>query len=301
MKTLLLLILTLSGFGNLFAQSGMQGHFPQVRGHYKQIAVFSPKAKSSTAVDTMRFPYDPVVGERRLSLKPVYLTEVTVDKFQLPNVPDNSSPQTLADIAYLYDLQQKRTPEEVRASLYMANVYYNLRLTPKDTAYARYRKHLFHIGRSIGTWFNPDDLPVTADFVANVWRDANYFIWALKFKYARVRPYVLDKRLKNLEDTNWAAYPSGHAANSYINAFLYAEIAPEFTDVFMKDAYDMAHSREILGVHFPTDSESSRIFAWQFVQKLFANEKFQQDLAQVRKEWTAKAKEKLNGSYQPKP
>lgn len=294
MKAPLCLVALFSFAGSLFAQSGMQGHFPPARGHYKQIAVISHKAKSPTAVDAMRFPYDPVVGERRLSLKPIYLTDVTADHFQLPPVPDNSSPQTLADIAYLYDLQQRRTPEEIRASLYMANVYYNLRITQKDTAYSRYRKNLFQIGRSIGTWFNPDDLPLTADLMAKVWRDASYFIWALKFKYARVRPYVLDKRLKNLENTDWAAYPSGHAANSYVNAFLYSEIAPEFTDIFMKDAYDMAHSREILGVHFPTDSESSRIFAWQFVQKLFANKDFQRDLAQVREEWAAKAKEKLN-------
>ena len=32
---------------------------------------------------------------------------------------------------------------------------------------------------------------------------------------------------------------------------------------------DMAHSREILGVHYPSDSEASRIFARQFVNKLF--------------------------------
>lgn len=295
MKAPIFFIVAFSGIaGSLLGQSGMQGHFPKARGHYQQIAGISPKAKNPSPIDTLRFPYDPVVGERRLNLKPIYLTDLSADQFQLPPVPDNSSPQTLADIAYLYDLQQKRTAEEVRASLYMANVYYNLRLTPKDTAYARYRKHLFHIGRSIGTWFNPDDLPLTADFIANVWRDASYFIWVLKFKYARVRPYVLDKRLKNLEETNWAAYPSGHAANSYINAFIYAEIAPEFTDIFMKDAYDMAHSREILGVHFPTDSEASRIFAWQFVQKLFAKENFRRDLAQVRKEWAAKAKEKLD-------
>lgn len=280
----------------LYAQPKVKlnGQFPALRGHYQQISPLSPRPiPGNSAIDSLKFPYDPVVGERRLSLKPVYLTDVVADRFQLPPVPANSSAQTRADLDYLLALQQKRTGEEVRASLYMANVYYNLRVRPSDTTYARYRRNLFHIGRSIGTWFNPDDMPVTAELMASVWRDASYFIWTLKFKYARVRPYVLDKRLKNLEETNWAAYPSGHAANSYINAFIYSELAPEFTDVFMKDAYDMAHSREILGVHYPTDSESSRIFAWQFVQLLFTNEKFRQDFEKARKEWTMKAKEKL--------
>ena len=127
--------------------------------------------------------------------------------------------------------------------------------------------------------------------MAHVWQDASYFIWGFKYKYLRIRPYVIDSDLKNLEETNWAAYPSGHAANSYINAYLYQELAPEFTEVFIKDAYDMAHSREIIGVHYPSDSESSRILARQFVNKLFQNEKFLKDFEAVKKEWATKAKE----------
>lgn len=127
--------------------------------------------------------------------------------------------------------------------------------------------------------------------MANVWRDASYFIWSFKYKYLRVRPYVLEPSLNNLEETNWAAYPSGHAANSYINAYLYQELAPQFADVFLKDAYDMAHSREIIGVHYPTDSEASRIFARQFVNMLFQNEKFLKDFEKVQLEWKEKAVE----------
>src|SRR6185295_18698104 len=97
--------------------------------------------------------------------------------------------------------------------------------------------------------------------------------------------------LKNLEDTDWAAYPSGHASNSYVNAYIYSELAPEFADFFIKDAYDMAHSREIIGVHYPSDSESGRIFARQFVNMLFKNEKFLKDFELAKKEWAEKAKE----------
>jgi acid phosphatase (class A) len=127
--------------------------------------------------------------------------------------------------------------------------------------------------------------------MAHVWQDANYFIWGYKYKYLRIRPYVIEPALKNLEQTNWAAYPSGHAANSYINAYIYQELAPEFSEVFLKDAYDMAHSREIIGVHYPSDSEASRILARQFVNKLFQNEKFLNDFEKVKKEWAVKAKE----------
>jgi acid phosphatase (class A) len=129
--------------------------------------------------------------------------------------------------------------------------------------------------------------------MAKVWQDASYFIWSLKFKYARVRPVVIDSRIKNLEETDWPAYPSGHASNSYINAFIYQELAPEFADFFVKDAYDMAHSREIIGVHYPSDSESGRIFARQFVDFLFQDPKFLEDFRKVQAEWSAKARESL--------
>lgn len=260
------------------------------RGHYKQLGSIDKSSRGKNGLDTLRFPFDREKAERRLSLTPVYLKTVTLDSFVIPDPPANSSRQTRAEINYLLSLQRQRTGEDVRTSLHMAKVYYNSRIQPGDTAYTRYRRNLFQIGRSIGTWFHPDSLPVTANVMASVWRDASYFIWQLKYKYARVRPYTIEPEINNLEETDWEAYPSGHAANSYVNAFLFSELAPEFTDFFTKDAYDMAHSREIIGVHFPSDSEASRAFARQFVNKLFQNEAFVKDFDRVKKEWAEKRK-----------
>jgi acid phosphatase (class A) len=265
------------------------------RGHYKQLSALDPKPRAADmAIDKQKFFTDQASIDRRMSLKPIYLRNVAIKDFKLPDVPANSSEQTLAEINYLLALQRYRTAEEIRSSMYMADVYYNLRVMPGDSTYRRYRTNLFRIGRSIGSWFNPENLPITADFMAKVWQDASYFIWSFKFKYARVRPVVIDPRIKNLQETDWAAYPSGHASNSYINAFIYQELAPEFTDVFIKDAYDMAHSREILGVHYPSDSESARIFARQFVNMLFKNDEFRKDFENVKREWSARAKESLD-------
>ena len=290
--TLLLLIVIAAATQAQKKPKALLRELTPARGHYLQLQAFSPKpASANEEIDKQTFPYDATVAERRLSLKPIYLQTITVADFNLADVPANSSGQTRAELNYLLALQKYRTAEDVRSSLYMANVYYNVRVKPTDSTYSRFRRNLFFIGRSIGSWFNPETLPVTANFMANVWQDANYFIWSLKYKYARVRPYTLDASIKNLEVTNWAAYPSGHAANSYINAYIYQELAPQFTDMFIKDAYDMAHSREIIGVHFPTDSEVSRIFARQFVNTLFQNEKFRADFEEVKKEWTLKAQE----------
>lgn len=266
--------------------------FTPARGQYKDLAVYNTNPKSTgEEIDKQKFPFDPASAEKRLSLKPYYLENTTLIDFKIPDPPANSSEQTRAELNYLLNLQKQRTKFDVESSLYMAGIFYNVRTKPEDSTYSLYRQNLFHIGRSVGSWFNPQDLPLTADLMANVWRDASYFIWGFKYKYLRVRPYVLEPALENLEETNWPAYPSGHAANAYINAYIYQELAPEFADVFLKDAYDMAHSREIIGVHYPTDSEASRILARQFVNKLFQNEKFLKDFDQVKSEWAAKAKE----------
>ena len=46
----------------------------------------------------------------------------------------------------------------------------------------------------------------------------------------------------------------------------------------------MAHSREIIGVHYPSDSESGRMLAWQVIKRLMSNEKFKKDLTAAKEE-----------------
>lgn len=222
-----------------------------------------------------------LVGNGRKRI-PFYLS--TSEKFAIADPPANSSAQTRAELDYLLQLQSQRTPEDERASAYYAGVYYRTAIQPGDKDYSKFRRNLFHIGRSIGTWFHPDSLPLTAMLVANAWKDAEYYIWKYKNYFLRIRPYKLEPQLKNLEETNWAAYPSGHATNSYVNAYLFSELLPEFSSFFIKDAYDMAHSREIIGVHYPSDSESGRVLAFQLVKKLMANKDFRKDFEAAKAE-----------------
>lgn len=298
----------------VFSQNIKQA--PQSWGHYKKLSSLSVvPAKGMEAFDTLLFilasgetkvehiertsgpsdktkvpgsKCDPagcqpgeLIGNGR-KRTPHYLS--TVEKFFIPDFPANSSQQTRAELDYLLQLQQQRSEEDVRASLFYAGVYYRTSVQPTDNDYKKFQRNLFHIGRSIGTWFNADSLPLTAALAANVWKDAEYLIWKYKNYFIRIRPYKLETKLKNLEETNWAAYPSGHATNSYVNAYLYSELLPEFGSFFIKDAFDMAHSREIIGVHYPSDSESGRLLAWQLVKRLLSDEKFKKDFDAAKEE-----------------
>jgi acid phosphatase (class A) len=250
-----------------------------VRGNYKIFESLSPKPKSANLdIDKLKFPFDQAWADKVLSIKPVYLTTISVDDFKIPDPPANSSEQTRAELDYLLTLQYNRTLEDITTSIYMSN-------NPESPS---------DIGQDIGYWIGPQKLPLTDSLMDKVEKDGDFFLWSLKFKYARVRPYIIEPKIHDLEESRASSYPSGHVTYAYIRAYIYEELAPEFTDFFIAKAYIMSQARQIIGVHYPSDCEGSRIFARQFVNLLFENEKFRQDFENVKKEWAAKKKESLN-------
>lgn len=254
-----------------------------ISGHYQTLAKLSIKAIPDSS-DRKQFPLEGLSPKNalKLLLKPQYLL-LPVSDFKIPDFPANSSEQTKAEIAFLLDVQKSRTASAVADSKVLANVYYDVFVKQGDEKYDSFQKNLFHIGRQL-PWFTPQNLPETAKMMTKVWSDGTYYFWALKFKYNRTRPYMLDNRVQNKDNTNFQAYPSGHASASYIAAYVYQELIPESKELFVKNAYEMAYSREILGVHFPSDAEAGRIFARQFVNELLKNEAFKHDFELAQKE-----------------
>lgn len=255
------------------------------RGHYAKLqAIDAAPSAPGLAVDQELYPNNPASVERLRQQAPEFI-RIPLDEILLPPCPANSSAQTRAEIEYLLRLQEQRTEAEGERALYFAPWGYSPSAKPADASYRAYQANLFYVGRSVGTWFNAEDLPETRHLLSRLWRDASWHVWALKFKYSRVRPVALDPRIQPLQETPWAAFPSGHSSFAHILAYLYAELAPEFADIFLKDARDVGHSREIIGVHFPSDTEAGRVFARQFVDRLLAEPRFAAEFAKIRAEW----------------
>lgn len=254
--------------------------------HYQRIATLSgePRAEEH-GLDRQQFSLAAMSPAylKVLDVEPAYL-DVPPATFHLPEFPANSSQQTRAELDHLLELQARRTPGEIAYSQKLAGVYYRLSVRPEDQDWPRMRQNLFHMGHQLGAWFGPESLPVTADFMARVWSDASYYLWAAKFRFNRVRPWTIEPRLRNLETPNFPAYPSGHSSNSWVAAYVYELLLPEQRDLFIRNARDMAYSREILGVHFASDSESGRVFARQFVDRLMQEPAFQKDLEAAQRE-----------------
>ena len=259
---------------------------PAALDHYRHLGALNPAArKEPRGLDRRQFSLAAMSAGylKVLDVEPVYL-DVPATTFHLPDFPANSSLQTRAELDHLLELQARRTPEEIAHSQQLAGVYYRLSVRPGDADWTRMRQNLFHMGRQLGSWFSPDSLPGTAGFMARVWSDASYYMWAAKFRFNRVRPYTIEPRLQNLENPYFPAYPSGHSSNSYVAAYVYELLLPEHRDLFVRNARDMAYSREILGVHYASDSEAGRIFARQFVDRISLEPSFQRDLEAARQE-----------------
>ena len=259
---------------------------PPQRQEYVEIARQDPAPQpGNSALDSIRFPLDKMNKGfyRALKLRAVYIN-VPVETFQLPDFPANSSRQTRAELDYLLKLQHTRTPQMIEAAREAAGVTFNPFIHHSDTTYRYYRQNLFFVGRSMGDWFKEKNLPKTADLIANVWQDQLHYMWSLKFKFNRARPNQLEPRIQSLEQTPWPAYPSGHATHAYTNAFLLQELFPEHKDRIYQDAYECAHTREILGVHFPSDSEAGRVLARRLINEMLKSDAFQKDLQAAREE-----------------
>lgn len=267
------------------AESVRAAHLAPAADHYRTLAAKSTKPRAAFALDRRQFSLAAMSPGylKVLDVAPVYL-DIPPTDIALAEFPANSSEQTRAELDHLLELQSRRTDEEIAQSRELAGVYYRLSVKPGDADWPRMRRNLFHMGRQLGPWFSPDSLPVTADFMARVWSDASYYLWAAKFRFNRIRPYSLDERLENLETPNFPAYPSGHSGNSYVAAYVYELLLPEHRDLFLRNARDMAYSRELLGVHFASDSESGRLFARQLVDRLVERPAFQHDLEAARAE-----------------
>lgn len=259
-----------------------------VAAHYRQLAGLSSAPQSAFAgMDTIRFPAAKASATSMAakSLPTIYVQGFGND-LRLPPPPANSSAQTRAELDYLLRLQQTRKPDDIKQAQVMADVYYIPQLT--DTSHPHYSANvpsLFFVGKPMGDWFNAHNLPVLTRLLERVHQDASHTYYSLKYQYNRPRPYQLEARLEPLEQAGSPSYPSSHGAASYINAYLFSELEQQLAPKFLSVAFQMAQSREVMGVDYPSDGEAARIWARNFVNYLLGNPTFREDWKAVRAEW----------------
>jgi acid phosphatase (class A) len=257
-------------------------------GHYEKLGRLDASPDPTWGwMDTIKFPAKDVTTGilAATKMRTIYLIEDIPALLQIPAPPANSSVQTRAELDYLMELQYNRTTEDAQRYKKLAGIFHSPNnFNPLDPDYDRNFSSLFHIGSPIGSWYTYKNLSFTAQFLSDVYRDATYYFFKQKLTISRARPYMLEPKLQNLERPPHPSYPSGHSAASYVNAFIMLEIIPDLEKEFLKMAAEMAYSREVIGVHYPSDSEVARVWARKFVNELFKKEKFQKDFEKAKSE-----------------
>jgi acid phosphatase (class A) len=88
---------------------------------------------------------------------------------------------------------------------------------------------------------------------------------------------------------NSPSFASGHTLWAFIQAFTWSEVVPEKQKEFIALAEEIRRSREIMGIHYPSDNEASRQVAYKMMQYYFKNDAFVKDFNAAVAEWKAQS------------
>lgn len=253
----------------------------------------SASSKDRQALDTIRFPWTEYSkGALGNALwRTVYL--LPADEIKLPALvkfPANSSDQTKAELDYLLNLQTNRTKQEIERAEYIANIgsWPNI-MNPTDPDYQLNREQLYYIlSTASGHQYDYKNYPATTVLLLNCIQDIRVTEFRLKQIFKRPRPYHLEPGLQPLTRINSPSFPSGHSLWAYTEAYIFSELFPEKRKEFIKAATEVRWSRELLGIHYPSDNEASRIIGWYLLKFWYNNPQFVADLQKANAEWKNK-------------
>lgn len=261
------------------------------KNHYAQLRKLSPNAQANHPLDSIAFP-----GEKYSSYalmftlaEPAYLTKSQIQQMISGLThPANSSEQTRAELDFLMNLQQKRTPEEVARVKYLAKIgYWPAKSLIKS--HPEYESNLnqlfFECQEVIGADCVAENYPKTTELLKGVTMDMRIMEFTLKYHLLRARPYQLETKLEPLQIMGSPSFASGHTLWAYLHAYTFSELMPEKRTDFLAIAYELGLSREILGVHYPSDEEVARQLAHKMLSLMWQTVKFQKDFAAAKAEW----------------
>ena len=110
-------------------------------------------------------------------------------------------------------------------------------------------------------YFGENDLDFPEILVTDIIDGSTYLLMGVKNFYRRPRPNKLAKKLGiefdfvDLSSAKTPSFPSGHATQSHLLAYILSDMFPKHKDSFEKMAKDISMSRMMAKVHYPSDIE----------------------------------------------
>ncbi len=135
----------------------------------------------------------------------------------------------------------------------------------------------------------PENAPQTFALLKNISDTTSLASNLSKSHYHRQRPFAyfkeptpLPKSEKRYSTRN--SYPSGHTIIGWTNALVFANLLPLYQTEILKRGYEYGQSRVIVGYHYQSDVDASRLISGALVAKLFQNKEFLQDFNSAKQE-----------------
>ena len=282
--SILLLLISFTGFA--------QKHkLADVEDHYKTIQQLSSLPNQDRAwMDTIKYPPAEYGSSFVYVLvKPCYLSDSQVKSLsESVKFPANSSDQVRKELDYMLDLQAKVTPEQITRVTFLNDIGYwpSINQVSTHPSYEENLKNLFFEGQElIGENINSKNFPKISKLLQGVMQDMRVMEFTIKYKFYRPRPYHLEPKLQPLMKINSPSFASGHTLWAFIQAFTWSEIVPKKQKQFIGLAEEIRRSREIMGIHYPSDNEASRQVAYKMMQYYFKNDAFVKDYNEAVAEW----------------
>lgn len=262
------------------------------KNHYATLQQLGSGLRSSHSwMDTIVFPAE-LYNRYALALKaatPTYLTQTQVD-FLVGSVsfPKNSSLQTRAELDHLLELQANRSDSQVERVMKLAKIGYwpDANFSDSHPSYEQNLKDLFFECREVVEEdCAAENYPNTSKLLQGVMNDMRKMEFSVKYHLLRARPYQLEPKLEQLQTMGSPSFASGHTLWAYLQAYTFSELVPDRRKAFLDIAYELGESREIMGVHYPSDDEVARQLAHRMLMLMWHTDKFQKDFALAQGEW----------------
>tara|TARA_R110000868_G_scaffold132381_5_gene343301 strand:- start:5285 stop:6076 length:792 start_codon:yes stop_codon:yes gene_type:complete len=200
--------------------------------------------------------------------KSEYFSEEEMSQFYLPPFPPADSEIGRAELQKLKEDMKLRTPERLVKMRYGGKSSFGI------IDLEELKEH--------------DPILI---YVVYLMKSSTLPIYRFKKKYDRVRPQFIDPEIiPAMELPAHPSYPSGSSAHNHMMAYGLALIAPEYEDVIIEKARQIARNREVAGIHYKSDTEAGKLLARQVLQALKPKKEFQEKLKLAKAEYRKRKK-----------
>ncbi len=226
----------------------------------------------------------PVVTMPPRGWDPAYYQLVLLTEFARAWVPNEAMEKQLSDI--LADAQKHQEDEKrnmIELISFRAGILSEL-LAQMNSFDAYFQGALA---------FSRATHPCTNYLFQGAMRAAEFACMYYKNLYQRARPSQLwPELMPAIQVPGHASFPSAHATQAYtiarvLQKVVVEDVVPSVLDVTTRLAQRIARGREVLGVHYPSDSEAGRILAAEVAEAFMDCPTVDRLVSAAQEEWRA--------------